>query len=219
MELKGKKIVFLGDSITEGNGASSVEHTYWNEVARRTGAECYGYGISGTRIAIQHQVPSPNPRFDLYFGSRVEEMRPDADVVVVFGGTNDFGHGDAPLGDMESREEETFYGALHMLLTKLINKYPEAQIVVMTPLHRLNEDDARFSSRSIRRVGKLELYVNVIQQVAAFYGVPVLDLYRTSGLQPRVPVLKEKYMPDGLHPNDAGHIRIAEKLIGFLGTL
>ena len=196
-----------------------MEHTYWNEVARRTGAECYGYGISGTRIAVQHQVPSPNPRYDLYFGSRVEEMRPDADVVVVFGGTNDFGHGDAPLGDMESREEETFYGALHMLLTKLIEKYPEAQIVVMTPLHRLNEEDARFSSRGIRRVGKLEVYVNAIQQVAAFYSVPVVDLYRTSGLQPRVPVLKEKYMPDGLHPNDAGHIRIAEKLIGFLGTL
>ncbi len=219
MELKGKKIVFLGDSITEGHGTSSVEHTFWNEVARRTGAECYGYGIGGTRIAMQHDVPSPNPRYDLYFGSRVEEMRPDADVVVVFGGTNDFGHGDAPLGKMEDRDEGTFYGALHMLYIKLIERYPEAQLVVMTPLHRMDEDNVTYTSRSVRRVAGLEVYVDVIREVAAFYGIPVLDLYRTSGIQPKVPVLQEKYAPDGLHPNDAGHIRIAEKLIGFLGTL
>ncbi len=29
-------------------------------------------------------------------------MDSDADVVVVFGGTNDFGHGDAKLGTFES---------------------------------------------------------------------------------------------------------------------
>lgn len=219
MELKGKKIVFLGDSITEGVGTSSQEHTFWKVFERRTGAECFGYGIGGTRIAMQHVVPSENPAWDLYFGSRVEEMRPDADVVVVFGGTNDFGHGDAPLGEMSDRDEETFFGALHSLFLKLINKYPEAQLVVMTPLHRASESDTRFSERGLRRVGSLETYVNAISQVAAFYGIPVLDLFRTSGLQPLVPVLKEKYMPDGLHPNDAGHEKIAEKLIGFMGTI
>ena len=38
MDLSGKKIAFLGDSITEGYGASHVENTYWNIIARRTGA-------------------------------------------------------------------------------------------------------------------------------------------------------------------------------------
>ena len=91
MELKGKKIAFLGDSITEGVGTSSIDHVYWNVIAQRTGAECYGYGISGTRIAVQQRVPSPDPSHDLYFGSRVNDMIPDADIIVVFGGTNDFG--------------------------------------------------------------------------------------------------------------------------------
>lgn len=49
--------------------------------------------------------------------------------------------------------------------------------------------------------------------------MPVLDLFRTSGLQPRVPLLRELYNPDGLHPNDAGHRRIADRLIGFLTAL
>ena len=65
----------------------------------------------------------------------------------------------------------------------------------------------------------LETYVDAIIEIAAYYAVPVLDLYRVSGLQPIVPVLQERYMPDGLHPNDAGQRKIAEKLYGFLMSL
>jgi len=95
MNLHGKKINILGDSITEGVGVSSQDHCYINLIADRCGATCRNYGISGSRIAIQH-TPSANPRFDLYFASRVDEMAEDADIIIVFGGTNDFGHGDAP---------------------------------------------------------------------------------------------------------------------------
>ena len=62
-------------------------------------------------------------------------------------------------------------------------------------------------------------YVDAIVEIAAFYSIPVLDLYRVSGIQSRVPEWKERYMPDGLHPNDAGHVRIADKLMGFLSVL
>ena len=53
MDIKGKKIAFLGDSITFGVGASSPDKVYWQLIAERTGAVCKGYGISGTRIAKQ----------------------------------------------------------------------------------------------------------------------------------------------------------------------
>ena len=102
MELQGKKILFLGDSITEGHGTSAPEHIYWNVVGQLTGARCKGYGIGGTRIARQ-QTPSACERYDRYFGSRVAEMDPEADIVMVLGGTNDYGHGDAPLGHPADR--------------------------------------------------------------------------------------------------------------------
>lgn len=35
---------------------------------------------------------------------RVDEMDDDADIVIVFGGTNGYGHGDAPMEDFESRD-------------------------------------------------------------------------------------------------------------------
>ena len=53
MELNGKKIAFLGDSITEGAGVACPENIFWNRIARQTGAQCFGYGIGGTRIADQ----------------------------------------------------------------------------------------------------------------------------------------------------------------------
>ncbi|MBQ9563227.1 MAG: SGNH/GDSL hydrolase family protein [Lachnospiraceae bacterium] len=217
MELKGKKIAFLGDSITEGHGVEDLENLYWKQIGRWSGAECFGYGIGGTRLAPQ-RVPM-NEKWDQQFITRVDDMIPDADIVVVFGGTNDFGHGDAPFGELYDNDPETFCGAVHELLTKLITRYPDAQLVVMTPLHRLEENDLVCQEFNFRRVADLETYVDAIIEIAAYYAVPVLDLYRVSGLQPIVPVLQERYMPDGLHPNDAGQRKIAEKLYGFLMSL
>ena len=218
MELSGKKIAFLGDSITEGIGVDKKENIYWNRIAASTGAISYGYGISGTRIAVQERI-SPDPSWDKHFASRVETMIPDADIVVVFGGTNDFGHGEAPFGTMADRTEDTFCGAMHSLLQKLMNRYPTAQLVVMTPLHRLVEDEYGLNEVGVRRCGVLRNYVDAIMEIAGFYGIPVLDLFRVSGMQPRVECNRVLYMPDGIHPNDAGHELIARKLENFLKSL
>ena len=116
MQLEGKTINFLGDSITQGVGVSALEFVYPNLIKEKYGLEkANNYGISGTRFAKQTK-PSDEPSFDLDFCSRVAEMDPDADAVVVFGGTNDFGHGDAPLGCPDDRTKDTFWGACHELM-------------------------------------------------------------------------------------------------------
>ena len=104
MDLKGKKINFLGDSITQGVGASDADHVYHQVLKKSAGlAEARNYGLSGTRIARQQHPTEYEPSFDRDFCMRAAEMDPDADAVVVFGGTNDFGHGDAPLGRPHAR--------------------------------------------------------------------------------------------------------------------
>ncbi len=210
MKLNGIKANFLGDSITEGHGVADKEnHIYWQRLRDECGlAAARGYGIGGTRIAVQHL--KENPKWDQDFLSRVEKMDADADLVVVFGGTNDFGHGDAPLGAMSDRTPFTFYGACHRLCRMLINRYPNGQIVFMTPLHRTVEE------RGERR---LKDFVRAIREVTEFYGIPVLDLYATSGIQPQVQVIMDKFCPDGLHPNDAGHEKIYRRLRAFLEAL
>ena len=216
MELKGTKINFLGDSITEGAGTSSHDKMFTMLIEREYGAICQNYGIGGTRIARQ-KTPTEE-KWDRDFISRVPEMDNDADIVVVFGGTNDFGHGDAPLGTMSDRTPYTFYGALHCLYTALTEKYPDVPVVILTPLHRLNEDSPKGDNKPAP-VGTLKEYVNIIREVAEYYSFPVLDLYKESGLQPKVPVIQQKYIPDGLHPNDVGNEILAHTIARFLETL
>ena len=216
MELKGTKINFLGDSITEGAGTSSPDRMFTMLIEREYGAICQNYGIGGTRIARQ-KTPTEE-KWDRDFISRVPEMDNDADIVVVFGGTNDFGHGDAPIGTMSDRTPYTFYGALHCLYTALIEKYPGVPIVVLTPLHRITEDIPTGDNKPAP-VGTLKEYVNIIREVAEYYSLPVLDLFKESGLQPKIPVIQQKYVPDGLHPNDAGNEILAHKIARFLEML
>ena len=213
MELNGKSIAFLGDSITEGVGASDEKYIYHQVLKEKCGLKnAYNFGISGTRFAKQREA-SENPRFDLDFISRVDELPEDIDAVIVFGGTNDFGHGDAPFGEMHDRTEWTFYGACHILMQKLINKYPDKPIVFMTPLHRDNEFERGIKTQ------RLCDFVHAIKEVAEFYSIPVLDLYSVAGMQPQIEAQNKAFFADGLHPNDKGYARIAERLEGFLKSL
>lgn len=217
MDLKDKKINFLGDSITEGVGTSSPERIYLNLLKEKVGlAEARNYGISATRYAdFEGSDPYCNAAS---FSQRFAQMDDDADIVVVFGATNDFGHGNAPFGTFEDRTPGTFYGACHYLYSGLIRKYLGKQIVIMTPLHRCNELSKRGDVKK-QDVGILKDYVDIIREVAEYYSLPVLDLFSTSGLQPAIKEIQETYIPDGLHPNDAGHQVIAQKLEAFLKNL
>lgn len=215
MKLQGKKVNFLGDSITEGHGVSCHENVYHQVMKREYGlAEARNYGVGGSRFA--RQIAMTEERHDRDFCMRALEMDPDADVVVVFGGTNDFGHGDAPIGTFEDREPNTFYGACHFLFRYLIETYPDAVIAVCTPLHRTNEDCPKGDGRKAYHYGSLKDYVAIIREVAEYYSLPVIDLFANSGIQPNVEVMREKFMPDGLHPNDAGHERMAHIIGNFL---
>ncbi len=208
MELAGKKINFLGDSITQGSCATAPDKCYLEIIKERYHlAAARNYGIGGTRIARQ-QKPSEVEKFDRDFPSRVAEMDRDADIVVVFGGTNDHGHGDAPFGTDEDRGVDTFCGACHSLYCMVLEAFPQAKILVVTPLHRAVET---------REDGiTLEDYVNQIRRAAAQYPVTVLDLYETSAIRADIPEIAARLTTDGLHPNDEGHAILAREIGEFL---
>ena len=201
MDLKDKKIVFLGDSITQGVGADKLENRYTDVFQRLSGAIVSNHGISGTRIA--RQTNPWNEHVDKNdFVKRVDEIDADADIVVIFGGTNDYGHGDAPIGTFDDRDEYTFYGAMYILCKKLIEKYPGKPVVFMTPLHRLSENVIR-PDRNGNPKAALKTYAEIIREVCEYYSLPV----------------QKEFMPDGLHPSTKGHKLLAEKVYAYLKTL
>lgn len=213
----GKTFLFLGDSITEGvRGTSSQEKRYANIFASLSGAEVYAYGVGGTRIAYQRKPTLHKPRHDMYFASRVLDMREGADYVVVFGGSNDLAGGDAPIGEFGDTTPETFYGGLYDLYTRLKSKYPQATLLAVTPLHRPEEDEP-FNSVGAARAGGMEAYANAIKEVAKSFDIPVIDAYLDWEINPKIDAQREAYFSaDGIHPNDNGHRFIAERLLEYM---
>ncbi len=208
MELKGLTINFLGDSITEGYGVSDPKNVYHQIIKDKYNLKhAYNYGISGTRIARQNIPSEECPRNDLYFELRSQIMNRDADVVIVFGGTNDYDHGDATFGTLESEDIFTFCGAVNSLINKLERDFSKSKIVFMTPIHRTFETNPSNPDSKI-----LEDYANAILEICKRRGIDVIDLFGINPLDPEDADL----VPDGLHPNDKGHAIMASVIANEL---
>ena len=202
MELKNLTINFLGDSITEGHGTTAPYMVFHQIIKDKYNMKhAYNYGLGGTRIARQIVPTKESTKFDLTFELRSEIMDKNADAIVVFGGTNDYGHGDAPFGTLESEDISTFCGAVNSLIKTLKHNFPNAKLIFMTPIHRVRENQSSMPDSK-----KLEDYVNAILMICQNNNVPVIDLFKINPLDPT----DMDIVPDGLHPNDKGHAIMAQ---------
>ncbi len=208
--MKIKDVIFLGDSITEGSGASAPENCYVSLIAKEEDfREVYNGGIGGTRIARQNEPVSDRHRYDLDFNVRLCTLPEKADYVIVFGGTNDYGHGDAPLGEVGEVDPYTFAGAVRLLAINLRRKFGYERTRFILPLKRYNQDKLSISGHTLKE------YVDVMKKVLELENVPYLDLFE-NGLEQPLTENNEGYFLDGLHPNDKGHAYLAKVIADFI---
>ena len=212
--LQGKTILGIGDSITQADGC---EAGWIMRTANNLGMVGINKGINGSTIAVKES--NPDERAPMV--TRYQDM-PDADVVVVLGGSNDWYYAWTPIGEFADRTNYTFYGALHNLIQGLMQKYADSLIVFCTPIKRGNTADLTNSN------GKtLGEYCDIIKEVCAYYGIASLDCNRDVQLAPFVPWQNNKYflVPGGqtesdyTHPNDLGHTKIAAYITGQIKAL
>ena len=223
MILKGKSIAFLGDSITEGVGVLDKNNRYDNRLLKELElSKVFNYGIGGTRLAHQ-SVPSEKPRHDLCFCGRVYNVDKDADVIVVYGGVNDYLHGDAPIGTFGDKTPATFCGGVWFLMNYLTVTFPNKPIVFITPakLCYMGMDGRKPSIRPSKQKDALPLieYVKIIEKTAKSFNIPTLNFYENLGIDPCIEEDRIKYTADGLHFNDEGHKILASKIREFLESL
>ena len=160
------KLIFLGDSITQGAGATVESARYVDRVEKKLNCTALNYGLGGTRIARQKKV-SENTLFDLDFRLRLTVADNDCDLIFVFGGTNDYGHGNLVLGSVEDCNEDTFSGQLKLLIDDLIKKYTKQKICFVLPMQRFDEDGVCCKGASGTDKGApLVEYVNSMSFVA-----------------------------------------------------
>lgn len=212
MELKDKIILALGDSIT-------AAHRYIVHLKELSGAkEIVNYGIGGTTIAKRKKLFGNE--YDKDFIGRVSKMQENADVILVFGGTNDYGHGDVPIGNENDTGEDTFCGCVNKLIHLLKEKYASSTIFFISPLPRVGQDNPfGENGRKSEPFGTLEDYVKALKSVVAKNDLPILDLFVDEDFQLENPKFQEYINADGLHPNAIGHKMIAQKIWNFLQVL
>lgn len=206
------RILFLGDSITAGAGLNSKEEMFTALVGKMTGAEIVNYGVGGTRIA-RNREPSADPSFDEDFLERAEKMNKQADMVFIFGGTNDYGHGDAPIGKIADDTPYTFYGAMNLLVRYLEKFYDKEKICFILPINRKNQDNLFGDGSKKIKSGTLKDYIDAETEVLNGNNVQYIDLRKF------FPTEKlDKLTVDGLHPNAKGHKLIAEKITEYINN-
>ncbi len=194
----GKVANFLGDSQTDdaGNYKTVFFYDWLKDILGLSATNSYGY--SGTTIMpISGQNKS--------FLDRYTSMSNDADLIVVWGGTNDYHYGHA-LGGVDDTANTTFCGALNNLCKGLITKYPQKDILFVTPTPRGNIASA---------VATQKEYADAIIDVCAKYCIPVFDAFRKCNM----PINYEyprKHTVDGLHLNDLGHEVLGKAMANFI---
>lgn len=233
--LAGKKYAALGDSITYGfiprnyAGYPGQLNSYAALAASRLGMAFANHGISGNTLATTETITNG-------MCVRYTSLPNDADIITFMGGTNDI-RLSVPLGTMADRGTSTFYGALHTLCAGLYKKYfidqgatvgKTKKVIALTPIKLLSA-----SADSIGGTGTLkdmELWVDAIKEVAAYYSFPVLDFYHLSGINPHLNQTLQgteegytgfynPYITDGIHPTQEGAEIMSDLLVGFLKTL
>lgn len=210
----------IGDSITDGrysymdgdNPASDTDHeVYYGMIAARmlhfADVIEYGYSSMGW-IHAANDATILSDVLDMDFDN--------PDLITVCLGVNDTAAA-IPLGDYNSVSNDgSISGAIKNACEVLGAKYPNAQIVLLTPLNAIQSSTAATQWRRKYTVNgrhSLEEISDLIMYWGDYFGYPVVDMLRNSPVNVRN---IESMLLDGLHPTKKAHEMIAHYLAGAL---
>lgn len=219
---KMKRVLILGDSISDKCHVGCTKN-YWGFLAENLFFTPYVYAVNGAQML---RLPGQLKAF-----AKDHKFAPD--VVLAFAGTNDY-NANIPLGEWYSVkdatvnrngrkanvkkrsfnfDESTFRGRINILMKLIKETYPNAKVLVATPLHRgyawfgdanVQPDESYSNERGLF----IDDYVSVIREAGAVWSVKVVDLFADSGILPNLrsqdPFINN-VNSDRLHPSNKGH--------------
>ncbi len=223
---QGKRVGYLGDSITDPNCYGDKIKKYWDFLQEWLGITPYVYGISGRQW---NDVPRQAEKLKQEHGGEV-------DAILILMGTNDFNDG-VPIGEWFTETEEqvmaargqtkkletrkkrtpimdgnTYKGRINIGINRLKQLFPDKQIVLLTPLHRsladFGEKNVQPDENYQNSCGEyVDAYVQAVKEAGNVWGVPVIDFNAVTGLNPMVEEQLIYFYDAGydrLHPSTKG---------------
>ena len=201
-ESSSDQVYCFGDSITAGVGSTKLFHMLWHDWDKDLALYNWGIGSTGYLREASGSVvvgggtigrgttqtaSGNNTVLDVMQG--VTSAMPN---IVIFAGTNDYS-GNYTLAAFRTAVGDT----LDYALTKTRN------VLVITPIKRegWNTDENSLNL-------KLKDYSDVIKEECASRGIVCVDGFDVS-IDPSIAGNKTAFAPDGLHPNEAGHAKMA----------
>jgi len=205
----------IGDSIsydTATNTGSNKYHGVWasdfkmqiNNYSRG------GTNIKGTGAYDLTEWEGFAPRLERMINGDVREHdavsnKEKPDLIVVFGGVNDYNTNTAIGTVNDTTKEQSYMGAVSEIIRKAQKAYPDAKLVFFTPLK--SDSSILFGQDINMRPAELEAYADAIVEVCKKYDVAYVDLYHNEKLD--FTGALSKYLSDGIHPTTAGHRLLA----------
>lgn len=210
--LNGKKLAACGDSITEGTSSHEQDKKgYYKNyawfVAQRNNMTLYNDGISGTTM-----INNGNP--NCFSVNRYKQIPLDSDYITIWFGINDSVN-EQNIGDIDSTDNTTFYGAWNVVVSYLIEHMPATTKIGLVASHSMSKQKRE-----------------VVLAIAKKYGLKVFDIYG----DPNIPFWfnkptaeapdeavrtfrLEQWFVDGQHPSKAGYEVISTAYENWLRTL
>lgn len=227
--LYGKKVVFAGDSICDGSSANDGKHGYAGRIGNNNNMLWLNAGISGATFTSGLSGSS---------GVISETNFEDADYLIIEGGTNDAdligdartekpsNFGTYSMSDFQYDFSNTTYcGAIEYLFKKILNEYSDKKVgvIIAQKMGQLNSSTTDYTAENNNR----RLYFETLIKLCEKWGVPYLNLWDESNLNPMIPSQYEygqessegKMYTDGQHLTSKGYDYLASKIEAWMKTL
>lgn len=228
---KNKKFLTIGDSLTNAHGGGVAGGLRWQTYVINA-LKMLSFITSGAIGLTVAKVEGTNSIY-----SCVMELTADSDVGLIsfWGATNDWSS-NILIGDYETqknpdtRDDTTFYGGLFSCVEKLLTLYPSTPLYLVGTTPRiLNYESGADYHNTPNSIGLyLEEYVNAVQKVAEYYGIPFVDLLHNGGMNKyNLPVYMFAQPNNSssnspmhyLHLSDAGEIYVGRRLTTFINSV
>lgn len=153
------------------------------------------------------------------FANKIDDLETldfsGVELVLIQHGLNDFYNGVPLDNEKDPYDEHTFKGALRSSVRSLRRANPNIRIVLMSQTYTWYRQGGLTCEEYDAGYGNQEVYIRAEKEIAEELGLEFLDLYHD--LFPHDSWEDwENYTADGLHPNEAGRILLAETIAEYL---